>query len=114
MVPGDTLWWTSLSEDELEVYGVDWEGLHEEALLNSQRSNNFTEDGWTSWVGRVGPPEHLNEVPVESPQGPFGPHELAVLDQAVAPWRGLASDVDIVESWNNALACCRTLNGNVF
>lgn len=103
-----------LSEDELEVYGVDWEGLHDEALLNSQRNNNTTEDGWTSWVGCVGPPEHLNEVPVESPQGPFEPRELAMLDHAVAPWRGLASDADIVEMWNNALAYCRTLNSNVF
>ena len=25
-----------LSEEELEVYGVDWEGLHDEVLLNSQ------------------------------------------------------------------------------
>ncbi|KAJ7867303.1 hypothetical protein B0H13DRAFT_2236738 [Mycena leptocephala] len=57
-----------LPEEELEVYGVDWEGLHDEVLLDSQRNNNSSEDGWTSWLGRSGPPEHLNEVPVEPPQ----------------------------------------------
>ena len=65
-----------LSEEELEVYGVDWEGLHDEVLLNSQRNNNSTEDGWTSWLSCSGPPEHLNKAPVEPPQGPFGPREL--------------------------------------
>ncbi|KAJ7046023.1 hypothetical protein C8F04DRAFT_1227305 [Mycena alexandri] len=64
---------SDLSEEELEVYSVDWEGLHDDTLLHSQRENNAEETGWTSWLGRVGPPEHLNEVPVESPQGPFYP-----------------------------------------
>ncbi|KAJ7913423.1 hypothetical protein B0H13DRAFT_2232322 [Mycena leptocephala] len=96
-----------LPEEELE-------GLHDEVLLNSQRNNNSSEDGWTSWLGRSGPPEHLNEVPVEPPQGPFGPQELELLNTVIAPWQGLASDADIVELWNNALTYCRTLNGNVF
>ncbi|KAJ7769386.1 hypothetical protein B0H16DRAFT_1238581, partial [Mycena metata] len=60
-----------LSEEELEVYGVDWEGLYDDTFLHSQRENNAEETGWTSWLGQVGPPEHLNEVPVESPRGPF-------------------------------------------
>ncbi|KAF8176257.1 hypothetical protein K438DRAFT_1607918 [Mycena galopus ATCC 62051] len=102
------------TEDELEVYGVDWEGLHDEALLNSQQNNNTTEDGWSSWLGRVGPPEHLNEVPVEAPATPLQPHDLAVLDQIVEPWRGLGSDAEIVGLWNNALAYCSTLNGASF
>ncbi|KAJ7504931.1 hypothetical protein B0H11DRAFT_1709235 [Mycena galericulata] len=103
-----------LPEDELEVYGVDWEGLHDEALLQSQRSNNGSESGWTSWLGRIGPPEHLKEVPVEPPQGPFGPQELEALDNAISVWRGLASDSDVVALWINALACCRTLNRILF
>ncbi|KAJ7027536.1 hypothetical protein C8F04DRAFT_1222908 [Mycena alexandri] len=87
-----------LSEEELEVYGVDWEGLHDDTLLHSQRKNNAEETGWTSWLGRVGPPEHRNEVPVESPQ----------------EWRGLAADWDIIHLWNIALAFCRTLNNTAF
>ncbi|KAJ7120403.1 hypothetical protein C8R44DRAFT_623637 [Mycena epipterygia] len=58
-----------LPEEELEVYGVNWEGLHDDALLQSQRNNNRAESGWNSWIGRTGPPEHLNEVPIESPTG---------------------------------------------
>jgi len=38
---GRTAWWT---------------------LLQSQRANNSDREGWSSWVGRVGPPENLNEV----------------------------------------------------
>ncbi|KAJ7019690.1 hypothetical protein C8F04DRAFT_1197470 [Mycena alexandri] len=99
-----------LSEEELEVYGVDWKGLHDDTPLHSQRENNPEETGWTSWLGRVGPPEHLNEVPVESPQGPFYPDQVAALEAVIAEWRGLAADSDIIHLWNIALAFCRTLN----
>lgn len=40
-----------LTEEELEVYGVDWEGLHDEQLLCSQGANNPMHKGWSSWVG---------------------------------------------------------------
>ncbi|KAJ7076046.1 hypothetical protein B0H15DRAFT_791105 [Mycena belliarum] len=102
-----------LPEEELEVYGVDWEGLHDDALLQSQRENNSAEAGWTSWIG-AGPPEHLNEVPVESPEGPFHPDDIAALETVVGPWRGLAADSDVVQMWNHALAFCRILNGPRF
>ncbi|KAF8187259.1 hypothetical protein K438DRAFT_1973001 [Mycena galopus ATCC 62051] len=29
-----------MSEEELEVYGIDWEGLRDNALLDSQQRNN--------------------------------------------------------------------------
>ncbi|KAJ7036875.1 hypothetical protein C8F04DRAFT_1220836 [Mycena alexandri] len=74
-----------LSEEELE-------GLHDDTLLHSQRENNAEETGWTSWLRRVGPPEHLNEVPV------------AALEAIIAEWRGLAADWDIIHLWNIALA----------
>ncbi|KAI0060522.1 hypothetical protein BV25DRAFT_1807039 [Artomyces pyxidatus] len=57
----------ALSEDDLEVYGVDWEGLGEPSLLTSRNMNNGTNEGHTSWVGRAGPPEHLNTVEVIPP-----------------------------------------------
>ncbi|KAJ7460385.1 hypothetical protein B0H11DRAFT_2160460 [Mycena galericulata] len=104
----------NLPEEELEVYVVDWEDLRDAAVLQSQRSNNSGETGCTSWLGQAGPLEHLNEVPVQPPQGPFGPLELQTLDGAVSQWCGLASDADIVALWINALTCCRTLNGNRF
>ncbi|KAJ7030765.1 hypothetical protein C8F04DRAFT_961080 [Mycena alexandri] len=103
-----------LSEEELEVYGVDWKGLHDDNPLHSQHKNNAEETGWTSWLGRVGPPEHLNEVPVESPQCPFYPDQGAALEAVIAEWRGLAADSDIIHLWNIALAFCRTLNNTAF
>jgi hypothetical protein len=56
-----------LSNEELEVYGIDWEALHEERILQSQRSNNSASEGGSSWIGQSGPPEHLNEVSVNPP-----------------------------------------------
>ena len=35
-----------LSEEEIELYGVDWEGLHDEGLLQSRQSNNPESEGW--------------------------------------------------------------------
>ncbi|KAJ7035371.1 hypothetical protein C8F04DRAFT_1000864 [Mycena alexandri] len=102
-----------LSEEEFKVHGVDLEGLHDDTLLHSQRESNAEETGWTSWLGRVGPPEHLNEVPVESPQGPFYPDQVAALEAVIAEWCGLAADSDI-HLWNIALAFCRTLNNTAF
>ncbi|KAJ7716185.1 hypothetical protein B0H16DRAFT_1741405 [Mycena metata] len=34
-----------LSEEELEVYGVDWEGLHDDSFLHSQHENIAEETG---------------------------------------------------------------------
>ncbi|KAJ7753264.1 hypothetical protein B0H16DRAFT_1690876 [Mycena metata] len=57
----------------------------------SQREDNAEEIGWTSWLGQVGPPEHLNEVPVELPQGLVYPDQVAALEAVITQWRGLAS-----------------------
>ncbi|KAJ7456996.1 hypothetical protein FB451DRAFT_1341984 [Mycena latifolia] len=51
-----------MSADELEVYGVDWEALHDDNLLESRQENNPPDEGSTSWIGRQGPPERLNEL----------------------------------------------------
>jgi len=72
-----------LSEEELEVYGVDWEGLHDKRLLNSQQANNPISEGWNSWVGHVGPPDNLNEVSVDPPVGSLFPGEVDTLNAAL-------------------------------
>ncbi|KAJ6502998.1 hypothetical protein DFH09DRAFT_1252019 [Mycena vulgaris] len=61
----------NLSEEELEVYGIDWAGLRDDTLLASQRENNPMSEGATSWIGRVGPPplSNLSSVVVEPPIG---------------------------------------------
>ncbi|KAF8143071.1 hypothetical protein K438DRAFT_2110938 [Mycena galopus ATCC 62051] len=44
-----------LGEDELEVYGIDWQGLRDDNILHSQAQNNSTTEGSSSWVGHTGP-----------------------------------------------------------
>src|SRR5882762_3683013 len=62
--------------EELEVYGVDWEALVDDRFLHSRETNNLTDEGWSSWLGNNGPPNHLNMVEVEPPAGP---HEADVI-----------------------------------
>ncbi|KAJ3717149.1 hypothetical protein C8R42DRAFT_566798, partial [Lentinula raphanica] len=64
---GDPVDQYAMSDAELEVFGVDWEGLQDETLLQSLRRNYAHEQGLNTWLGRSGPPEHLNEVRVDPP-----------------------------------------------
>ncbi len=57
----------NLTAEELEVYGVDWEALRDDRLLQSQEEGN-ADEGFTSWVGRQGPPQNLNEVRLDPPR----------------------------------------------
>ncbi|KAJ7632351.1 hypothetical protein FB45DRAFT_866070 [Roridomyces roridus] len=77
----------ALSEEELEVHGIDWEGLRDDNLLASQRQNNTVSKGATSWIGRVGPPP------------------LA---------EGSGQDDDCVAVWLSALAIARNLHPDIF
>ncbi|KAG6912999.1 hypothetical protein DXG01_010493, partial [Tephrocybe rancida] len=50
-----------LSAEELEVFGVDWEAIRDERLLQSLEANNPRNEGSDSWLQHSGPPEHMNE-----------------------------------------------------
>ncbi|CAA7258605.1 unnamed protein product [Cyclocybe aegerita] len=104
-----------MSPEELEVYGIDWEGLRDERLLESQQLNNGIEEGATSWIGQSGPPDHLNEVRVDSPNNPFTEETVAWLEDLIAPWRnGVgADDESHIELWAHALASAQSIS-NVF
>lgn len=80
----------SLTEEELEVYGVNWAALWDEYVLHSVQEHNSNE-GSTSWIGWTGPPAHLNEVPVEAPitTGTFNTTEL---DQEIERWAELQGE----------------------
>ena len=95
-VRGDQLPEDNLTEEEQEAYGVDWEGLHDEQLLTSQRVNNPISEGSDSWVGRVGPLDHLNEVSVNPPVGPLLLHEVDALDQLLQQWMHSPDDSNII------------------
>ncbi|KAF8886368.1 hypothetical protein BD779DRAFT_1611784 [Infundibulicybe gibba] len=77
----------AMSTEELEVYGVDWEGLYDSAVLHAHQANNIQQEGATSWVGRIGPPEHLNEL-----------QEIEGLGRVAEPWAGQGGPWETVES----------------
>lgn len=97
-----------------ECNGVDWEGLHDEQLLHSQRANIGAAEGWNSWVGQIGPPENLNMVRVDPLVGSLQLHEVAALDEILQPWTQSSSeDAEIISLWTRALAYLQTYN-NIF
>lgn len=103
-----------LSEEELEVYGIDWEALYDEGLLQSQQVNNSGDEESTSWIGRTGPPQNLNEVAVESRIGPLRPDQVESLTQSLSPWMGRAEDTDIINLWTHGLAYAREMYPDLF
>ena len=116
-VRGDQLPESHLNEDELEVFGVDWEALRDEQILQSQRQNNPQRENWSSWVGQVGPPENLNEVFLEPPLGGLLPHDSDVdlLDRALQAWmHGMQGSDETISLWIHALACAQVINGDSF
>ncbi|KII87837.1 hypothetical protein PLICRDRAFT_112417 [Plicaturopsis crispa FD-325 SS-3] len=98
-----------LSQDELEVFGIDWEGLREERLLQSQQSNNPRGEGATSWIGRTGPPDDLSEVRVDPPSGPL--QDSLILDEIQL---GMNGAMDVIATWTHGLAVARAMYGNDF
>lgn len=88
---GDTIEDHTLSPEELEVYGVDWEGLLEDEILDSQRANHDQREAASSWVGRVGPPDELSEVVVDPPEGP-DTDEARLLAEALSVTQDSADD----------------------
>ncbi|KAJ3512101.1 hypothetical protein NLJ89_g3717 [Agrocybe chaxingu] len=102
-----------MSQEELEVYGIDWEGLRNDRLLESQQLNNGIEEGITSWVGQYGPPEHLNEVRVDSPDTPLSEEAILWLNNIVASWRNRADDEGRILLWAQALAAAQSIS-NLF
>ena len=81
---GDQLPEEVMSDKDIKVYSVDWEGLHDDELLHSQRQNNSYCKSSTSWIGQTGPPQHLNKVPVHAPSsGALKSDELVGLAETV-------------------------------
>jgi hypothetical protein len=113
-VRGDQLPDDSMTAEELEVFGVDWEALRDERLLHSQQTNNTDAEGWTSWVGQIGPPGNLSEVSVEPPVGPMQAMEVQVLLHNLQGLIGSPNDVDRVTLWTHGLAFAHLLYPHLF
>ncbi|KAF8159047.1 hypothetical protein K438DRAFT_1441769, partial [Mycena galopus ATCC 62051] len=103
-----------LGEDELEVYGIDWQGLRDDGVLHSQAQNNLSTEGSSSWVGRTGPPPDLSQVIVQPPVGTLTEQEATNLYNSFLHLIGSAHDGDIILLWNQALAHVRVLYPDVF
>ena len=103
-----------LSVEELEVYGVDWAGLRDDQLLRARRQNNPVDEEGSSWVGRSGPPAHLNEVAVESPTGELTQNEILYLDNAVEGWYQFADDASRTSLWVQGLGHARVMREDLF
>lgn len=103
-----------VSHEELEVFGVDWEALRDDNLLESRQDNNPPDEGTSSWIGRVGPPERLNEVSVEPPTGPFSAAEMEVLETTLGHLAGAVADAEVTNLWTQALILARQMHGDLF
>ncbi|KAJ6481519.1 hypothetical protein C8R47DRAFT_982430 [Mycena vitilis] len=105
-----------LSEEELEVYGIDWAGLRDDDLLASQRANNSMGEGASLWVGRVGPPPlgDLSSVVVEPPAGLLEEGQDVYLYNSVVHLLGSAQDEDCINVWTTALAHARSIRPDIF
>lgn len=104
--------------DELEVYGVDWEALQDDTLRASHAGNNSTSEGWSSaWIGHTGPPEHLNEVQVDPPELGAQEMDLVLALQAMLPAVNYEAAVlmeTLVHRWVTGLAVATTMYQNDF
>lgn len=102
----------TMSPEELEVYGVDWEALREDRLLHSRQVNNGSNEEETSWIGQTGPPCNLNEVRVDSPPTPLADDVGVWLEERLSQWLGQADDNSVVSAWSYGLAYARQVNEN--
>lgn len=104
----------NMTEEELEVFGVDWEGLREDNILQSLRRNAVPHEPPTSWIGRVGPPEHLNEVNLEPPMLSIPAEQLNILDEELNSWALTMGNISIESLWDYGLVSARTMYGDLF
>ncbi|KAJ7473885.1 hypothetical protein B0H11DRAFT_2429821 [Mycena galericulata] len=115
-VRGNQLPEDQISDEELEVFGIDWAGLRDDTLLQSQRQNNPLGEGATSWNGRVGPPAlaDLSSVIVEPLPGTLTEDEVTSLYNAVQHLLGSADDAECIMAWTSALAHVRIFRQDLF
>ncbi|KAJ7584519.1 hypothetical protein C8J56DRAFT_1005077 [Mycena floridula] len=103
-----------MTEEELEVFGIDWDSLNDDAVRQSQLQNNPQSEEATSWLGRIGPPENLNEILVESPETVFEDQHTAGLDAAIQEWMGRNDRHSVAAAWSHGLAYARHVYGPGF
>ncbi|KAJ3764789.1 hypothetical protein FB446DRAFT_656121 [Lentinula raphanica] len=111
---GDSLDDFAMSDEELEVFGVDWEALEDRELLRLLRQNYAHEEGFNTWLGRHGPPQHLNQVDVDPPSGPMSAADIQLMDEELRLFSREAVKEDIVELWRAGLVFARSAYAHAF
>ncbi|KAJ3826433.1 hypothetical protein F5880DRAFT_1476277 [Lentinula raphanica] len=111
---GDSLNQYAMNNEELEMFGVDWEGLRDEDLLSSLRQNYAHEQGHNTWLGQHGPPERLNSVEVEPPSGSMTADEVQLMDEALRSITRSPNEGDVVNLWRSALIYARVTHPHAF
>jgi hypothetical protein len=104
-----------MTAEELEVFGIDWPAFREDRLLQSLRENAPAQEEATSWIGQMGPPEHLNEVLLDAPDVDVPADQLQLFQNSLEQWMGVAGDNATAESlWVYGLALARQIYGSNF
>ena len=104
----------NLTDEELEVYGVDWEALQNERILRSAQQNGQSDTGSASWIRQVGPPSNLSEVPLFPPNTP-SITDTSDFDTLMITWiaaQGQSATISTI--WVYGLAIARTIYGSIF
>ncbi|KAJ3836495.1 hypothetical protein F5878DRAFT_688908, partial [Lentinula raphanica] len=111
---GNSLEGFTMSDQELEVFGIDWEALQDEDLLQSLRHNYAHEEGASTWLGRHGPPPNLNEVQVDPPAGSMTTEDVQNLGYLLQNIPFTSNEAHVITLWCTALAIARAWYPNVF
>ncbi|KAJ3976269.1 hypothetical protein EV361DRAFT_968846 [Lentinula raphanica] len=104
----------SMSDQELEDFGVDCEDLQDEQLLRALRRNYAHEEGASTWLGRHGPPPILNEVQVDPPSGSMTTEDIQILEDLLRLIPRTAVEAHVVHLWCAALLYARARYPNEF
>ncbi|KAL0059103.1 hypothetical protein AAF712_014174 [Marasmius tenuissimus] len=110
---GDSLQNFPMTEEELELFGVDWEGLHDERILQDLRKN-YTDDEFSSWIGQRGPPPKTNNVTVDPPPLLLTEEEVAALIHHLELLPRSSQQEHVRTLWTHGLAFARGLKPNDF
>jgi hypothetical protein len=104
----------NMTDEELEIYGIDWEALQNGHLLESVRQNKQSDTDTTSWIRQMGPPNNLNEVPLFPPDAPVVDN-FSIFNSSMTVWMETPGQNTTISSvWVYGLALARTLYGRSF
>lgn len=98
-----------LAPEELDHYGVDWDALNDQNIMNHHRQHNPQE--YPSAQNAFNRPPSLSDVPCEAPDCPFTVEQLTALNTHLFLHCDLQSRSMVVrrQIWITALEYCDTL-----